>query len=154
MKRRIVVTWGLLALGIFTHGDAKVRSTDVSDELIAKLTAAKKPAVGKPLIIDGKTVCGPKGKTKSNDSKMKDLNNNKNRTDEPAPNDFIPIDWDDMTNLPVDKASDIQGAPVSVIGFLSRRVKEENEAPGESTNCNLLQSDEVDWHMYLTKQSS
>jgi hypothetical protein len=120
------------------------------DELITKLAAAKKPAVGQPLVIEGVMVCGPKGNTP--DEKMKELNNNKNRTDEPGPDDFVAIDWDDMKDLPVDRADDIQGAPVSVTGFLSRRVKVENEAPGESTNCNHLQDDQVDWHMYLTKQ--
>ena len=37
-----------------------------------------------------------------------------------------------------------------VIGYLSHRVNVEDKAPGESTNCNLLNDDEVDWHIYLT----
>src|SRR6266566_2338922 len=69
-------------------------------QLVDKLAAAKKPAVGQPLVIEGSTVCGPRGNAA--DTKMQELNNNKNRTDEP-------------------------------------------------TNCNLLNPDEVDWHMYLTK---
>ena len=81
---------------------------------------------------------------------MQELNNNKNRTDEPADGDLIPMSWDDLNNLPVDRVNDIQGAPVSVVGYLSIRVKEQTGAPGETTNCNLLNPDEVDWHMYLT----
>ena len=80
---------------------------------------------------------------------MKQLNKNKNRTDEP--NDFVTISWDDLSNLPAESVDDIQGAPVSVIGYLSNRVKVQTEKPGESTNCNLLEPNEVDWHMYLTK---
>jgi hypothetical protein len=118
-------------------------------QLIAQLAAAKKPAVGQPLVIDGKTVCGPNGNTSN--TKMKDLNNNKNRIDEPQPSDYVPIDWELLRDLPADKVSDIQGAPVSVVGYLSSRVKPEIDAPGESTNCNLLDQDEVDWHMYLTE---
>ena len=60
------------------------------------------------------------------------------------------MSWDDLNNLPVDRVNDIQGAPVSVVGYLSIRVKEQTGAPGETTNCNLLNPDEVDWHMYLT----
>jgi hypothetical protein len=44
-----------------------------------------------------------------------------------------------------------QGAPVSVIGFLSHRVKVEGK---ESTNCGLDGADEVDWHIYLTKTAA
>lgn len=121
-----------------------------SPALIANLAAAKKPAVGQPLVINGQQVCGPKGN--ATQANMKELNNNKNRTDEPGPSDYILIPWDDLKDLPTDKVADIQGAPVMVVGFLSNRVKVENGAPGESTNCNLLNPDEVDWHMYLTKQ--
>src|SRR5207244_678793 len=31
------------------------------------------------------------------------------------------------------------------------RAKQQTGAPGETTNCNLLNPDAVDWHMYLTK---
>ena len=83
---------------------------------------------------------------------MRDLNNNKNRTDEPGPADYISVDWAVMESLPADKVSDIQGAPVAVVGYLSNKVNVENKSPGESTNCNLLKLDEVDWHMYLTEK--
>jgi len=118
-------------------------------QLIDQLAAAKKPAVGQPLVIGGNTVCGPKGNAAG--GKMQQLNNNKNRTDEPADSDLIPMSWDDLSNLPADRVNDIQGAPVSVIGYLSIRVKEQTRAPGETTNCNLLKPDEVDWHIYLTQ---
>lgn len=131
------------------HKNPPPTPNTVDPQLIAKLAAAKKPAVGQPLIIGGKTVCGPQGDTA--DAKMQELNNNKNRTDEPADSDLIPIGWDDVNNLPADRVNDIQGAPVSVVGYLSIRVKEQTGAPGETTNCNLLNPDEVDWHMYLTK---
>lgn len=121
----------------------------LNTQLIDKLAAAKKPAVGQPLVIGGNTVCKAEGNTA--DPKMQELNNNKNRTDEPGDSDLIPISWDDMNNLPADRVNDIQGAPVSVVGYLSNRVKEQTGSPGESTNCNLLNPDEVDWHMYLTK---
>jgi len=119
-----------------------------SADLLAKLTAAKKPAVGKPLVIDGSQVCGSQGST--SDPKMQALNSNKNRTDEPNSTDYVTIAWGDLSNLPVDKVDDLQGAPVSVVGYLSRKINVETGAPGESTNCNLLQPNEVDWHMYLT----
>ncbi len=121
----------------------------VDPQLIDQLAAAKKPAVGQPLVIGGNTVCGPKGNAAG--GKMQQLNNNKNRTDEPADSDLIPMSWDDLSNLPADRVNDIQGAPVSVIGYLSIRVKEQTRAPGETTNCNLLKPDEVDWHIYLTQ---
>jgi len=121
----------------------------VDPQLIGKLAAAKKPAVGQPLIIAGKTVCGPRGDASG--AKMQALNNNKNRTDELPDSDLIPISWVDLNNLPADRVNDIQGAPVSVVGYLSIRVKEQTGAPGETTNCNLLSPDEVDGHMYLTK---
>ena len=121
----------------------------VDPQLIGKLAAAKKPAVGQPLIIAGKTVCGPRGDASG--AKMQALNNNKNRTDELPDSDLIPISWVDLNNLPADRVNDIQGAPVSVVGYLSIRVKEQTGAPGETANCNLLSPDEVDGHMYLTK---
>src|SRR5256886_8433417 len=89
----------------------------VDPQLVDKLAAAKKPAVGQPLVIEGSTVCGPRGNAA--DTKMQELNNNKNRTDEPADGDLIPISWDDLNNLPADRVNDIQGAPVSVVGYLS-----------------------------------
>lgn len=55
---------------------------------------------------------------------MQALDNDKNRTDEPADSDSIPVSWSDMDNLPANSVNDIQGAPVSVVGYLSHRVKE------------------------------
>ena len=122
------------------HKNPPPTPNTVDPQFIAKLAAAKKPAVGQPLVIGGKTVCGAKGNTP--DPKMQELNNNKNRTDEPGSNDYVTVSWSDMNNLPADRVNDIQGAPVSVVGYLSSRVKEQTGAPGESTNCNLLNPDE------------
>jgi hypothetical protein len=127
-----------------------VSASGQNSDLVTKLAAAKVPAVGQPLVIDGSDLCGAKGD--SNDTKTKQLDNNKNRTDEP--NDYISVDWDDMVNLPANAVNKIQGAPISVIGYLSHRVKVQTEPPGESTNCHLLESNEVDWHIYLTKQTN
>ena len=41
-----------------------------------------------------------------------------------------------------------------VEGYLSHQVKVQDEKPGESANCNLLQPNEVDWHMYLTNATN
>jgi hypothetical protein len=120
--------------------------------LIAKLTAAHQDAVGQPLIINGETVCGPFGNT--DDPKKKDLNRNKNRTDIPNSDAYVPIDWVDLRDLPADRADDLPGAPVVVEGFLVHRVKVENEGNGESTNCKLLDDNEVDWHIYLTDSAN
>src|SRR5262245_55645054 len=76
-------------------------SNTPAPQLIDKLAAAKKPAVGQPLVIDGHTSCGAKGN--ATDPKMQELNNNKNRTDEPADSDLIAISWDDLKDLPTDK---------------------------------------------------
>jgi hypothetical protein len=119
-------------------------------ELLAQLAAARKPAAGQPLIIGGKEVCGPKGN--ASDPQVQDLDNNKNRTDEPAPADYIAVNWAAMNSLPAAQVNAIQGAPVEVVGYLSHEVKAQTDPPGESTNCNLLQPDEVDWHIYLTQQ--
>jgi hypothetical protein len=153
-----LVATALLACTIFAV--ASIRATNPGQNtsnstLIAKLRAARKTAVGQPLVINGKEVCGPTGD--STDANIKELDNNKNRTDEPGQSEYIAVDWDAVKDLPADKVSDIQGAPVQVTGFLSHQVKVENAHPkppkkgGESTNCHLTQDDEVDWHMYLTK---
>lgn len=131
------------------HKNPPPTPTSVDPQLIQKLSAAKKPAVGQPLVIGGQTVCGAQGDAA--DPQMQELNNNKNRTDEPGDNDYIAVSWTDMNNLPAGSVNDIQGAPVSVVGYLSHRVKVQTGAPGETTNCNLLNPDEVDWHMYLTE---
>jgi hypothetical protein len=157
MRQRLYVTvvaTGLVMFCVLANASnwegRSGNQNEPSPELIAKLAAAKKPAVGQPLVIGGEEVCGPKGNTSN--TQMQDLNNNKNRTDEPGPNDYVPVDWEAMENLPADKVNEIQGTPVAVVGYLSNRVNVENKSPGESTNCNLLNPDEVDWHMYLTEK--
>jgi hypothetical protein len=116
-------------------------------DLFSRLMAARKPATGQPLVENGSTVCGPTGD--ATDPNAQALNNNKNRTDLPGDSDYVEAKWDDLANLPSDRVNDFQGAPVSVIGFLSHQVKVENG--GESTNCHLHADPEVDWHIYLTK---
>lgn len=113
--------------------------------MVAKLLAAHTEAIGQPLVINGKTVCGPVGN--ADNDKKKTLNSNKNRTDIPADDSYIKVDWADLRDLPVGRADDLPGAPVTVEGFLVHRVKPEG---AESPNCGLTQPDEVDWHMYLT----
>jgi Bacterial SH3 domain len=115
-------------------------------DLFSQLMAARKTAVGQPLVINGTQVCGPEGDT--SDANAQALNDNKNRTDVPGTSDYVEIKWDDLKNLPADRVADFQGAPVMVVGFLSHQVKV--ETGGESTNCHLHSPDEVDWHMYLT----
>jgi len=114
--------------------------------------AAHTTAAGQPLMENGNQVCGPTGDT--TDKKKKALNANKNRTDLPGGSDYVDINWDDLSNLPSDRVNDFQGAPVSVIGFLSHQIKVENSGSGESTNCHLHGDNEVDWHIYLTKSPS
>lgn len=126
--------------------------TTSGQDLFSKLTAARITAVGQPLIEDGNQVCGPTGD--ANDDARKALNQNKNRTDAPDPSTYVEIGWDDLSNLPSDRIGDFQGAPVSVIGFLSHKINVENRGSGESTNCHLLGENEVDWHIYLTKAAS
>lgn len=117
-------------------------------DLFTKLMAARKDAVGQPLVEDGSEVCGPNGDATK--QKAQALNANKNRTDRPGHSDYVEIGWDDLKNLPSNRANDFQGAPVMVVGFLSHRINVENNGSGESTNCHLLGDDEVDWHIYLT----
>ncbi len=116
--------------------------------LLSKLLAAHVDAVGQPLIKNGATVCGPTGD--ATDDKIKALNKNKNRTDKPAGDAYVPIIWTALRDLPSDRSSDLPGAPIVVEGFLVHRVKIENDGTGESTNCHLLADDEVDWHIYLS----
>jgi hypothetical protein len=114
-----------------------------SKNLVAKLAAAQKPAVGQALIIGGRQVCGPEGNATG--PRVQELNINKNRTD--IASSYVAISWNDAKDLPPSKVSEIQGAPVTVVGYLSNKVNVEG---AESTNCDLIQPDEVDWHMYLT----
>lgn len=117
--------------------------TGSSTALVAKLAAAQVPAVGQALILNGQQVCGPAGSATS--PNVEELNNNKNRTD--IPSSYVAIPWKSAANLPSAHVTEIQGAPVSVTGYLSNKVNVEG---AESTNCELTQPDEVDWHMYLT----
>jgi hypothetical protein len=132
------------AIGLLGLIPAATQDAAPGADLIAQLSAAKRTAVGQPLMIGGKSVCPANGNSPK--PNIEELDNNKNRTD--VPSTYVPIDWDSMKNLPADKVSDIQGAPVVVSGYLSHKV---NVEKGESTNCDLLQPDEVDWHMYVTK---
>jgi Bacterial SH3 domain len=123
-----------------------------SASLLAQLKAARVTAVPQPLVIGGHEVCPATGN--STDTNMTELNKRKNRTDIPDASAYIPIDWEVLKGLPSNSPDDLQGAPVMVTGFLSHRIKVENGSPGESTNCKLLNDDEVDWHIYLTKAAS
>lgn len=146
----VTLTLGLTALAVAHNGSTRMAASQTPNaDLISKLTAAKKAGVGQPLVVNGKQVCGPNGDSKK--PNMEELDNKKNRTDEPNTSDYIAISWDDMKGLPADKVSDIEGAPVMVVGYLSHKVNVEKEPPGESTNCHLNQPNEVDWHIYLTK---
>ncbi len=127
-----------------TTGSGLTTSSDV----VNKLLAAHSDAVGQPLIENGSTVCGPTGDT--NDPHKKILNTNKNRTDIPPDNQYVAIDWASLRDLPSDHSDDLPGAAVTVQGFLVHRVKQESDGSGESTNCHLLNPDEVDWHIYLS----
>src|SRR5258708_34141793 len=68
--------------------------------LFSKLTAARQPAVGQPLVENGTEVCGPTGD--ATDGTRKSLNTNKNRTDVPEQGAYVEIIWDDLSNLPSD----------------------------------------------------
>jgi hypothetical protein len=126
--------------------DAEEHTSDT--DIVAKLLAAHTDAVGKPLVENGETVCGPTGDAK--DDARQNLNRNKNRTDIPNDSAYVPIDWTALRDLPADRSADLPGAPVVVEGFLVHRVKVENEGSGESTNCHLTGNNEVDWHIYLS----
>lgn len=120
-----------------------------SGDLFSRLTNARKPSSGQPLIENGSQVCGPTGDTKNPTAIA--LNNNKNRTDEPGDADYVEISWGNLASLPSDRVNDFVGAPVSVVGYLSHKINVEDTGTGESTNCHLLGAEEVDWHIYLTE---
>ncbi len=125
-------------------------TASASGDLVSRLHAAQVPSVPQPLVIGGQQVCGATGD--SNDPTAVALDTQKNRVDIPDSSAYIPVQWDDMvTTLKAGDVGNVQGAPVSVVGYLSHQVKVESEPPGESTNCHLLQDNEVDWHIYLTK---
>jgi hypothetical protein len=128
---------------------------NVPNAIIQQLTSARAAPTPQPLKIGVKT-CGPFGSSKSGgavNGTEKALNTNKNRIDDAA--HPIPLNWDQIANLPASKSSQIVGAPVVVTGYLSHQIKVEDKANGsggESTNCYWLTDDGVDWHIYLTKQ--
>ncbi len=125
-------------------GSATPRAT--TGDIFSQLMAARKPAVGQPLVINGTDLCGAEGDSANPQTQA--LNENKNRTDLPGDSDYVEIKWDDLKDLPADRVADFQGAPVMVVGFLSHKVQV--ETGGESTNCHLHAPEQVDWHMYLT----
>jgi hypothetical protein len=134
----------------FSIGFAQKVSNSPPASLLAKLKTARVTSNPKPLLIGGNQVCAASGNAKEQD--MVALDTHKNRVDIPAEDSYIPIDWDVMANLPSSSPDDLQGAPVMVKGYLSHRIKVQDEKPGESANCNLIQPNEVDWHIYLTAQ--
>jgi hypothetical protein len=99
--------------------------------------------VGQPFVESQQIVCGPEGDATK--PKIQALNDNKNRTDEPS--DYVAVSWKQLKDLPGHLVTYFQGAPISVVGYLSHRINIER---GESTNCHMLQPNEVDWHIYLT----
>src|ERR1700722_6826807 len=122
---------------------------DRSASILAQLKAARVTSNPEPLVIGGNQVCPAAGNSKEPD--MTTLDSRKNRFDIPAPNAYIPIGWSVMAKLPGASPDDLQGAPVMAEGYLSHQVKVQDEKPGEPANCNLLQPNEGDSHMYLTK---
>jgi uncharacterized protein YgiM (DUF1202 family) len=112
-------------------------------DLYSLLVSVRKTAVGQPLVENQQEVCGPEGD--ATNPNIQALNDNKNRTDQPS--SYVAVSWDQLKNLPSDRVNDFQGAPVSVVGYLSHKI---NVEKGESTNCHLLAPTEVDWHIYLT----
>jgi uncharacterized protein YgiM (DUF1202 family) len=140
--------WVLAKNVSISSSNRKAAAQPTSGSLLNQLHAARVAAVPLPLVIGGQEVCAAAGN--SSDPKIIKLNSQKNRTDIPNATAYIPVDWDVLKGLPSNSPDDLQGAPVMVIGYLSHRINVEDKAPGESTNCNLLNDDEVDWHIYLT----
>jgi hypothetical protein len=140
-----------LALSGFsqTGSTTDTSSPRASASQLSQLQAARVTAVPKPLVIGGRTVCIAEGN--SADKNLQKLDSRKNRIDIPSPDSYIPIAWDVLKGLPTNSPDDLQGAPVMVTGYLSHKINVEDQPPGESTNCNLLKDNEVDWHIYLTK---
>ena len=128
--------------------NVSIAAQPTSGSLLNQLHAARVAAVPQPLVIGGQEVCAAAGN--SSDPKMIKLDSQKNRTEIPEASAYIAVDWNVLKGLPSTSPDDLQGAPVMVSGYLSHRINVENKAPGESTNCNLLNDDEVDWHIYLT----
>jgi hypothetical protein len=110
---------------------------------------AQVKAVPKPLVINGHVVCKAEGN--STDDNLIALDSSKNRVD--IPDTYIPIDWDTLSTLPTDSPDDIVGAPIMVEGYLGHIIRVQTSGKGESTNCNLHEGNEVDWHIYLAKNA-
>jgi len=142
------VGWVLAKNVSMSSSNRKAAVQPTSGSLLDQLHAARVAAVPQPLVIGGQEVCAAAGN--SSDPKIIKLDSQKNRTDIPSATAYIPVDWNVLKGLPSNSPDDLQGAPVMVIGYLSHRINVEDKAPGESTNCNLLSDDEVDWHIYLT----
>jgi hypothetical protein len=152
-----IVGW-VLAKNVSTSGTStgpanssgNNNANNALSSLLAQLAAARVKAVPQPLVISGQTVCGSTGD--ASNPKAQVLDSKKNRTDIPQPGTYIPAGWGVLANLPSAQPEQLQDAPVEVEGYLSHRIQVENNGSGESTNCHLLNADEVDWHMYLTSQ--
>jgi len=131
-----------------TSPAAMTPPSTASGDLFSQLMSARKTAVAEPLVENGSEVCGPTGD--ATNATAIALNTNKNRTDVPGESDYVDVGWSDLKSLPSDRVKDFVSAPVRVVGFLSHKINVENSGKGESTNCHLTGSNEVDWHIYLT----
>jgi len=95
--------------------------------VVTQLAQAQTTAVGQSLTVGNQT-CGPEGGPKPGSktglsAKAKDLNRNKNRTDDAT--HPVTVQWQQLATLPANKVSQIQGAPVTVVGYLSHQIKVE-----------------------------
>jgi hypothetical protein len=89
-------------------------------------------------------------------------NGRKDRGDEPAA--YFQVSFDAVADLPFPQAAPrsrakwsadqvkviapYEGVPLTITGYLVDQIKEEGK---ETANCGLTEHDEVDWHMYLTR---
>jgi hypothetical protein len=106
--------------------------------------------------LEGDT-CGPAGT--SGDSST---NRRKDRIDEPT--SYFSVSFDAVADLAfphgaprsreqwttaqLGQITPYEGVPITLIGYLVDQIKEEGK---ETANCGLTEHDEVDWHMYLTR---
>jgi hypothetical protein len=105
--------------------------------------------------------CGPTG-----DGGDAATNGRKNRTDVPAV--YPAATWKAVQTMPYPVAGKsladwtpeqlaqiepYQGVAVSVVGYLAA-LKPQDHGSGESTNCHLTNSEEVDWHMALVEKAN
>jgi hypothetical protein len=146
------------ATGNDAASKAGSNAANKSADIVTQLAQAQTTAVGQPLNINGKS-CGPTGGPKPGSktglsARAMDLNRNKNRTDDAK--QPVSIQWQQLKTLPSNSVAQIQGAPVTVVGFLSHQIKVESApgSTGESTNCYFTAPVEVDWHMYLTSSAN